>query len=129
MCYMFSGIYTRAGNMYTLGEEVVHERIIERFQLRDKNDNFFRWEIIPIEKGGYLQPLTENHWLFRIRSKEVPSWFEPEIENHCWKFFKTWYKSQEGKKFQKKVKKYLAAGNTFSDRIERVYKIVVQVNV
>ena len=127
MCYFFSGIYTRFGELYTLGEEVVHERIIEKYDLRDKNDYFYRWEIVPIEKLGFLKPVDERNWFFRIRSKEIPVWFDKKQEQECWKFFKTWYKTKDGKRFKKKVKAYLNQDNDLTRPIEKIYLEIKEV--
>lgn len=129
MCYFFSGIYTRFGEIYTLGEEVVHERIIEKYNLRDKNDYFYRWEIVPITKMGFLKPVNKKNWFFRIRSKEVPVWFEEKQEIECWRFFKSWYRTKAGEKFKNKVRVYLVQNNDLTRPIEKIYREIKHVSV
>lgn len=103
-CNFFSGIITRFGEIYSLGADTVkHEDISEKFNLKDRDDYFARWEIIPLEKAGYAKPVNMDNWVFRVDEKELPLWWEDEFESKCWRHFKNWMASKDGTEFKKKI--------------------------
>lgn len=105
MCNFFSGLITRFGDIYSNGETIKHEDLVEQFNVKDKGlDYFARWEIIPVEKGGYSNPINMDNWVFKIDEKELPSWWEEEFETKCWRHFKSWMNSHNGEEFKKKIK-------------------------
>ncbi len=107
VCEFFSGVMSRTGKVYHLGEIVSHEKIIRKFKLKDRWSDIARFEIIPKNELDYLKPIDERYWKFKIDEEAEPSWWNKEKEFKCWNAFEKWMKSQEGKDFRRKFRKIM----------------------
>ena len=91
MCEFWSAVVTRTGKVYHLGDIISHERIIEKFKLKDKNDNLCRVEIPVLNVDFSIKPKKE--WKLKIDEEEKPSWWSVKKEERCFKELDRWLKA------------------------------------
>ena len=106
MCNFWSGVITRTGRVYSLGEIVSHEKIIEEYNLKEglQGQNFARFEIKPIKELDYIAKPIEKNWEFVLDEESTPTWWSKKQEFKCWSAFSKWFSSKQGKEFIKKFK-------------------------
>ena len=100
MCKFWSAVIDRTGKVYHLGEITSHEKVIEKFKLKDGDmNNICRIEIPVIDKFDFL---PETKWQVKIDQPETPSWLTEEMKNSAIKTFSSWNTVV----FQKKWKRF-----------------------